>query len=144
MEEGTLLYIYDYEFKDLTSKNKFFLILKKSNFGDVIISLPTSQDYIPSYEKVHHGCIDIDKAQQTTYCFEKDKIITDTNFCFEKTTFLYGHLIDSINLKFLISRYPIEGIHFEIKGIMLKDELEAIYHCFKSSNWVKNKFKKLF
>lgn len=144
MREGTLLYIYDYQFKNLTSKNKFFLILKKTESGYAIISLPTSQDYIPSYEQLHHGCIDIDKAQQTTYCFVKDKIITDTGFCFEKNTFLYGHLIDSIDLNALKRRYPIEGIHFEIKGTLSDEELKAIYTCFKASDWVKNKFRKLF
>lgn len=143
MVAGTLLYIYNYEFSDGSTANKFFLIIKDVNGSQLLISLPTSKDYIPDFVDINHGCIDIPKAQQTTYCFESDKPITDTNFKFDVNTFLYGHLMSIIDLKLFMSKYPVENVHYKVMGILLENEYKMILKCFTSSVSVPRKFKKI-
>ncbi len=146
LNQGTLLYIYNYLFDDLSSKNKYFLVLKEINETEsILVSLPSSKDYIPSTAKIEHGCIDLSlTAQQTTYCFEKDKIITkDTSFCFPLNTFVYGQYLTSIKISDFTTKYPVEGVHYEKIGILNDVEIDNIINCFKNSNVVKNKYKKL-
>ncbi|MHC5309567.1 hypothetical protein ACYSNM_05765 [Myroides sp. LJL116] len=51
MEAGALLSVRDYVFEDGKSKNKYFLVLKEiDNDQKIIISLPSSQDFMSSHE----------------------------------------------------------------------------------------------
>jgi hypothetical protein len=45
MNDGTLLHIPNYEFGNGERKNKFFLIIKEVNNIQLIVSLPSSQEY---------------------------------------------------------------------------------------------------
>lgn len=144
-EEGTLLYITPFYFiNGANPENKFFICLKKDHSDSIILSLPTSQDKIPSYHDLVHGCNDIEKAQQCSYCFLEKKIIThDTNFSFEKDTFLFGSDIQKIDSSLLTSKYKTEGVDYVIKGKLTNDEFNSIIECFKSSKSVARKIKNM-
>jgi len=145
MEEGTLLYIYDYEFEKGAPKNKYFLFLKVINERQLIVSLPSSIEYFPTDTVINHGCIDLPQAQQTTYCFKAKNIIDSrTNFSFPLDTYLHGcWLKDDIDETLFFQSYPIQGIHYEIEGVLNEDELIAVIQCFKQSSSVKRRIKKL-
>lgn len=143
MKAGTLLYVYNYIFENGESKNKYFLVIKNIDENNsVLISLPSSQDYIPSHI-TDYGCIELPGACQNAFVFKENEIITNTNFKFPKKTFLYGGYLRTESINDLKLKYPVEGIHFENKGILKKRYLESIIQCYKNSSTVLRKYKKL-
>jgi len=143
MKQGTLLFIRNYKFENGTSKNKFLLVLKQTQNKTILISLPSSQDYVPAYQEIKHGCIDIEQVNFNCYCFIANQKITDTDFYFSKNTFLYGNWINEIITNNFLSQY-IETLDYKIIGAIHEKELSDIIECFKKSPTVKNKFKKMF
>lgn len=145
LEKGLLLFITPFYYSDGKGKpqNKFFICLKNDNSGTILLSLPTSQDKIPSYHDVQHGCNDIDAANQCSYCFIEGNIVTDTGYCFEKNTYLFGSDIKDIEESILVSLYKIEGVDYHIKGYLDKSELDKVVECFKNSKNVTRKIKRL-
>lgn len=143
MTEGTLLYIYNYSFEDGESKNKFFLVLKNLDISNsLLISLPSSQDYLPG-DITASGCIDLPHADQNAFVFKEGEIVTNHNFSFTKRTYLYGRNVSSITNSDFKSRYPVEGVHFENKGKLKKRILDKIIECYKNSSTIPRKIKKL-
>jgi len=144
MTDGTLLHIPNYEFENGERKNKFFLILKQTPALQLIVSLPSSQEYFPTGTEVLHGCIELPHAIQTTYCFKANNVLDlNTGFSFAKDTFLHGCWLHGIDKTSFFQKYSIENIHYEVKGVLDSNELNAVVNCFKNSCVVKNKFKKL-
>lgn len=144
MLDGTLLYIPNYVFENGSYKNKYFLLLKEIGGINLIISLPSSIEYFPTGTQIVHGCIDLLKAQQTTYCFKSGYVIdSKNNFSFPKDTYLHGSWLKEINKTLFFQTYPIEGFHYEIKGVLDTNELEEVVKCFKNSPSVKNRLKRL-
>ena len=59
-EEGNLLLFHPFLFKNgAPSKDKFFLVLEKTDDDLLLASLPTSKDHVPSDVEVKHGCLDL-------------------------------------------------------------------------------------
>lgn len=145
MDEGTVLYIYNYEFEDGDTKNKYFLFLKEIDGNQLIVSLPSSIEYFPTGTTINHGCIELPQAQQTTYCFKSGITLdANANFSFPEDTYLHGcWLKDNISKTLFFQTYPIKGIHYEIKGVLEEQELSAVIDCFKQSSSVKRRIKKL-
>lgn len=144
MNEGTILHIPNYEFENGERKNKFFLIIKEIDSIQLMVSLPSSIEYFPTGTKIVHGCIELDKAQQTTYCFKAHTIIaSNTAFSFSKDTYLHGCWLHSIDKTAFFQKYSVENIHYEIKGTLDSNELDCVRECFKNSSIVKNKFKRM-
>lgn len=141
METGTLLYVKDYVFENGESKDKFFLILKKiSDDQKLIISLPSSQDYVPSPK---YDCVDIPAANQSAFIFKENDIITNKNFYFDKKTYLYGQYVTIKFMSDFFLQYPIEGVHYENKGKLKSRILDKVLECFKNSCTVPRKIKKI-
>lgn len=141
--ERTLLYFQSFYFKNGGHKPKFFLVLKQMENTGVLASLPSSQDYVPSYAEVPGGCVELPEANFNCFCFEAGKIIIDEgNFSFPKPTYLYGHLLDVYDSEYFES-YPIEGIDYQIKGKLSKELFREVIECFKESRSVKRKYKRL-
>ncbi|MCO6147526.1 hypothetical protein [Flavobacterium sp. NRK1] len=144
MGEGTLLHIPNYEFENGERKNKFFLIIREIEHVQLIVSLPSSIEYLPSDIEIVHGCIELEKAQQTTYCFKAERVIaSNTAFSFKKDTYLHGCWLHGIDKTAFFQKYSVENLHYEIKGVIDQHELNAIKKCFKNSCVVKNKYKRL-
>ena len=141
--ERNLLFFPDFYFKNGGHKAKYFLVLKVSDDNTVLASLPSSQDYVPAYAEGQTDCIDIPEASFNCFRFEKDVRVTeDSNFCFSKTTFLYGQLLDFYDNQYF-DDYPVEGIDYEIKGLLSEALFDQIIDCFKKSSSVKRKFQRL-
>ncbi len=141
MEAGTLLYIKNYGFENGQYKDKFFLVLKKIDDVDaMLISLPSSKDYVPSNKA---KCVEIPSANQTVFIFNAGEIVTNANFSFSVRTYLYGQYITMKNVVEFNKEYPLEGVNYEIKGRMKPRILEQVIACFKQSPTVKNRIKKM-
>lgn len=141
MEAGTLLFVNDYVFEDGTSKAKFFLVLKKINNSQaLLISLPSSQDSVPSDKS---NCVDLPNAQQSAFIFREGEIVTNTNFAFEKRTYLYGKSVAIKDIEDFNRNYPLEGVHFHNKGKLKTRILKAVLECFKNSCTINRKIKRM-
>lgn len=57
-------------------------------------------------------------------------------------TFIYGDQIEDYEADLFGSNY-IEGIDYVILDILIKEEFHAIMHCFRNSNSVRFKIKRL-
>lgn len=141
---GKLLYFDPFYFKNKDdSAPKFFLVLKVIENNAILASLPSSQKHLPSNQELKHGCLEIPEACINCYIFEAKKPITKNGWAFNLDTILYGNWIDDYSVAVLTEKYPIEGVHYEVKGELLDNELQSIIDCFKTSSTVKRKYKRL-
>jgi hypothetical protein len=142
---GQVLYFTPFYFKDASpSKPKYFIVLKVLDGGDVVlVSLPSSQRYLPSSVTVTHGCVEIPDACISCYIFEAKRPVTDGGWSFQLDTFLYGQYLDTYEVALLEEIYPIEGVDYEIIGKLTQQELRAVVQCFANSSSVKRKIKRL-
>lgn len=142
---GSLLLFTPFKFKNnAQSKDKFFLVLKVSDDGQMIIApLPTSVNRLPLFMGKSYGCIDMPERCHNCYLFEPGKIICDTGFSFSKPTFIYSNDIDSYEVAALKANYPLLGTDYHLKGILNLLELEALLDCIKNSSSVKRRIKRM-
>lgn len=142
--EGNILYFDPFYFKNgNTAKRKYFLVLKKINENAIIASLPSSIPHLPPNIDIQHGCIEIPESCINCYVFEMQRPITKNGWYFELHTFLHGNWLDDFDLNTLSQTYQIEGIDYEILGQLTVDELEKVKNCFRNSNTVKRKYKRI-
>ncbi|HEX9826510.1 MAG TPA: hypothetical protein VGA80_07910 [Flavobacteriaceae bacterium] len=109
----------------------------------IVVSLPSSQDYVPDNIKIE-GCIEYPDKCISCFCFFKKTIICDdTGFQFDKDTFIYANGVDTYSLKTLRSFYPIKDIDYFVKGKMSKELETKLYNCLKNSFDLKRGIKKV-
>jgi len=115
--EGSLLYFDPFYFKSgNTAKPKYFLVLKVTADQAILATLPSSQDYVPAYQPIAHGCIELAEANFNCYIFISGQPVTTTGWAFPKNTFLYGQQIDEYPIANLLDIYPVEGADYKIVG----------------------------
>lgn len=142
--EGNIIYFDPFYFKDgESSKPKYFLVLKRVGDNTILASLPSSKIHLPNFVDIVHGCIDIPDSCLSCYIFKEKNPITKCGWSFDLNTFLYGNWIDDYSISILEDRYQIEGLDYEIKGQLTDTELVKVIDCFKNSNVVKRKYRKL-
>lgn len=142
---GRILYFDPFYFKNGNSaKPKYFVILHNDSSSTIIASLPTRTENVPMSVPIKHGCISVDEINFNCYHFEANKIITTNNWGFELPTFIYGNQIDTYELPILKDVYRVEGIEYEIIGMLKKEEYKNIIECFLKSKVVKIKYKDVF
>jgi len=140
---GQILYFDSFQFKNGNQpKSKYFLILANIENQLIIASLPTRTNTVPSFVTINHGCINIDDRCYNSYLFEKGRVIGQNGFSYDMTTFIYGDQVEDYKLETFDANY-IEGVDYMALDILVKNEFDAIIHCFKTSNSVKNKIKKM-
>lgn len=138
---GKILYFDPFNFKNGTSKPKYFIVIHNDNANTILASLPTSKDFIPSSLETKHGCINSDDKQVNCYHFEANRIITTNNWSFSRPTFVYGAQVDMYDLSILNETYQVEGVEYEVVGVLKKEEFKNLLECFVKSGSVKRKFK---
>lgn len=145
LQEGSLLYITPfYYLNGCAPQNKFFLCIKNVGADSILISLPTSQDYVPEYHQLLDGCNDIQRAQQCFYCFLANNIVcSDTKFSFNLNTYLFGHQVQNVETAIITNRYKMEGTDYEICGTVDRITLNNIIECFKNSSSIPKRVIKL-
>ncbi|QDK80724.1 hypothetical protein EXU85_19770 [Spirosoma sp. KCTC 42546] len=142
--EGSLLYFDPFYFKSgNTAKPKYFLVLKVTANQTILASLPSSQDYVPSYQPIAHGCIELAEANFSCYVFIANQPVLTDGWAFPKNTFLYGQQIDEYPIETLADIYPVEGVDYQIIGQLTTDEFIRVKRCFTQSATVKRKYKRI-
>lgn len=139
-----ILFFPTFHFKNGSPpKPKFFITLKNIGNEIVIVSLPSSQDFVPDNIKVE-GCIEYPDKCISCFCFFKNTIMCDdTNFKFDKDTFIYANGVDTYSLDTLKSYYPIENIDYFVKGKISKNLENQLYNCLKNSFDLKRGIKRI-
>ncbi|MBE7645516.1 hypothetical protein [Tenacibaculum finnmarkense] len=138
-----ILFFPNFIFKNgATPKSKFFISLKNIDNEIIVVSLPSSQDFIPDAIKVE-GCIEYPDKCISCFCFLKNsKICNNTGFSFLKDTFIYANYVDTYSLIKLSKLYPIKGIDYIVKGTLSKPHQTDLLNCLKNSHTLKRKIKK--
>lgn len=143
-EEGLIFYFNPFYFSDGGgSKPKYFIVLRIVNDKIVLATLPSSQDFVPSYSVIKHGCIDIPEACFNCYVFEASKPICENNWSFAKTTFVYGQQLDEYDAANLKDIYPVENMDYRIVGKLTDEEFKKLSKCLSESPNVKRKYRKM-
>ena len=78
-------------------------------------------------------------------CFviSEDIEVTTSNKTFNFPTHIYGHQLDSYDLKLMDELYKIEEVDFIVWGKMKENLYQSLIDCLKSSSAVKRKYKRL-
>ena len=142
--EGNIIYFDPFYFKDgVSSKRKYFLVLK--NIGDtaILASLPSSVVHLPNFVEIKHGCVNISESCIGCYIFKEKQPITKCGWAFDLNTFLYSNWVDEYDLSVLMGIYQIEGLEYEIIGQLTDVELNNVLDCFRNSSIIKRRYKKL-
>jgi len=139
-----ILFFPNFIFKNgATPKPKFFITLKNIGNEIMVVSLPSSQDFVPDSIKVE-GCIEYPDRFISCFCFLQNTVIcNDTGFKFLKDTFIYASYVDTYSLAKLSERYPVKGIDYIIKGTLSKPYKTNLVNCLKNSQGLKRKIKKI-
>jgi hypothetical protein len=141
--EGQVIYFSPFYFKNgNTSKNKYFIVLRNIENTVLIASLPTSSDKLPSFIDVTHGCVNDEERCLNCYLFEAGKPITVNGFFFKRPTFIYGNEVETYDVEIMSDVYCIEGIDYEVMGLLLQNEFESIINCLVNSSSVKRGIKR--
>lgn len=126
-------------------KEKYFIVLKETQDGVILGTLPTRTNKIPSFVDKVHGCININDRLYNCYLFNKGAVICKNGFSFDLPTFVYGSDIDYYSKEKLESDHPTEGVDFILQGELTDNEFKNLMECFCNSDAVKRGIKrKLF
>ncbi|MEX0995980.1 MAG: hypothetical protein WDZ45_02895 [Flavobacteriaceae bacterium] len=139
-----IVYFPNFIFKNgATPKAKFFIALKILDEEIIVVSLPTSKDFVPDNIKVE-GCIEYPDKCISCFCFLKNTVICKgTGFKFNVDTFIYSNSVDTYSLAKLIQHYPVQDIDYFIKGALSEPYKTNLLNCLKNSHDLKRKIKKI-
>jgi len=144
LEARNILYFKPFYFKNGNkAKPKYFVVLKLIENKAVLASLPTKEDYIPAFEKIQSGCIEISTSNFNCFAIPVTTCVTECEKCFPQKTFLYGQNIDEYEIEFIKNLYPLEDIDYEVWGKMKQCLFDDLICCFRNSKTVKRKYKRL-
>ncbi|MDM1441898.1 hypothetical protein HX056_00910 [Myroides odoratimimus] len=141
---GNIIYFDPFYFKNGSkAKAKYFLVVSIKDDNSIIASLPSSKDYVPAYASQDFGCCEIGEANFNCFIITPETTVTECGKNFELPTYLYGHLLDSHIKEDLLQKYPTEGVDYYIWGQMREDIFNQVVECFKNSDSVKRKYKRM-
>lgn len=140
-----VLHISKYDFEDGSkSKNKFLIILDCIEESSIILSLTTSQDFIPDrlLEK-GEPCIHEPINNIHSYHFPQGLPICINGFAFRKPTFITigRSQIMTRKLDHINSTY-IEKGKVELMGKLIPEHYFNLLKCIAQSRYVTNNIKK--
>lgn len=142
--EGDILYFDPFYFKNGNpAKAKYFIVLAVTSTNTVLATLPSSKDFVPAGQAIEPGCIEIQIANFNCYVFSAGQPVATNGWAFPRNTFVYGQQLDEYSLYDLLSRYPVAGLDYEIKGRLTTDEFNRLRACLATSASVKRKFKRM-
>lgn len=140
---GNLLYFNPFYFSNgNTPKAKYCIVLANLGETQLVASLPTSKDHIPSFLDKEHGCIN--SAQHNINCYyfsAKRMVCNDTQFCFPRETYIYGSQVHYMEMEIINEQHS--DLHdIQYCGKLNENEFKAIKTCFKNSPEVKRGIKR--
>jgi hypothetical protein len=138
--EGNILYFTPFYFKNgNTAKPKYLVVLKTIGDKTILASLPTRTDSIPAKDVVEAGCVELPDINLNCFVISHTLPITVCNKKLDFPTFIYGHELDTYELKDLRDIYRIEGSDYNIYGKMKPEIFKDLISCLKTSKSVKQK-----
>ncbi|MBA7556050.1 hypothetical protein ES705_48747 [subsurface metagenome] len=142
---GNIIYFTPFYFSDeFSPKRKYFIILEvETGNNNILASLPTRSDHVPSSIAKRHGCINKAEINFNCYYFKNDRIITKSVWGFPKETYAYGEQLQLLPIEDLKSKYKIENVDYKIMGKLEDCEFKAIIACMRDSRTVKRKYRRL-
>ena len=141
---GQIVYFNEFFFKNgNTSKPKYFIVLANISEQTIVASLPTRTNLAASLITKSHGCINIEERCFNCYAFEANRSIASNGFSFPLPTYLYGDQVEDYEVELLRDLYKIEGVDYEIMGILTAPEFKTIIDCITNSGSIKRKIKRL-
>lgn len=148
LQEGNVLLFTPFYFTDGgSSKDKYFIVLKSTTSGNILASLPTRKDNVPSDKDAKVGCISYtaqsDGFNFTCYRIEKEvEVIEGSDFVFPFPTHIYGASIKKLELSYF-KLYPHEGVDYHIIGKLKKEIYDDLINCLTNSTEVKRGYREL-
>lgn len=143
-EEGAIIYFDPFYFKNGNpAKPKYFVILKNQAGKNILASLPTRTDSIPTKDEIDNGCIELPAINLNCFVISNTKEVTECGKFFDFKTHIYGHQIDVYEIEVLKEIYPLEHTDYEIWGRMKSELFISLIECLKNSKSVKRKFQRI-
>lgn len=143
-KEGNIIYFDPFYFKNGNkAKPKYFVVLKNEDDQNILASLPTRTDSIPTKNEIEDGCLELPEINLNCFVISATNAVTDCGKCFDFKTHIYGHQIEIYESKLLKEIYPIENSDYVIWGKMKDDLFLELIVCLKNSRAVKRKYKKI-
>ena len=141
---GTILYFNIFHFKNAgaVSKPKYFVVIKHIDNAALLASLPSSQKHLPPALLSTYGCIELPDSGIGCYVLKSALPIATNGYAFPLDSYIYGQHLDEYSIENITDLYPLEGVDYEIKGILLPEVLAEIIDCLKNSAAVKRRFKR--
>lgn len=144
LTEGNILYFDPFYFKSGNkSKAKYFVVLKIFGGNFVLASLPTSIDTIPQKYELEFGCLELPNINFHCFVFQPNISVTECGRSFPLRTLLFGHQLDEYSIQILNSVYPVEGVDYTVWGKLRPDVFQDLLSCFRTSQSVKRKYKRI-
>lgn len=142
--KGSILFIKDFHHDDNPDNdtNKLLIILHcDDNNVFVIFTKTTSVVKVPD-ENITHGCTNSESRGLFFFMFEKDRIIGENNFAFEKRTFV--HFIQNVKKVEMgyFNDYISKG-KLKSKGKLLDIELDRLLKCMIGSKKITRGIRKI-
>ena len=134
MESKSIIHIQNFDFENnQPKKNRYFIVLENDGINSLILSVITSQDYVPS-DLHKHGCVIVEERNIHCFIFEKDRKVGENGFSFNKTSFIYVNTsnIRNTSLSLLKTKYPEIGN----KDMLKSAEYESLIYCIYKSKFI--------
>ena len=98
----------------------------------------------PSLINIPHGCNNHEDRCFSCYVFEAGKPVCENGFSFKLQTHMYGDQINDYELETITKNDSIiEGVDYDIIGLLTKAEFTYIYKCLSENNSTKGRIKRL-
>ncbi|MBN2669842.1 MAG: hypothetical protein JXR60_11525 [Bacteroidales bacterium] len=142
---GQIIYFTPFYFENGKSgpKDKYFVVLENSEDDAVLASLPTRRNFIPDGLGEDTGCVEVPEINLNCYKLCKGQVITTNGKSFGFDTHLYGRQIRTYTYSWINDIYPNYEVDYIIWGELLPDIFEKLKACFRESDMVKNKYKRM-
>jgi len=141
---GSILYFDPFYFKNGNiAKPKYFVVLANTESDNILASLPTRTDSIPTDLMKTDGCIEDASINFNCFVFSNKTTVTQCSKCFDFPTHVYGYQIDIYDKTLMNELYQIEGSDYEVWGEMKSELFKELLECLKNSGSVKRKFVRI-
>ena len=143
-EERTIIYFDPFYFKNgNTAKPKYFVVLKSQGHKNILASLPTRKDAVPTKHEIENGCIELPAINFNCFVISRELEVTECGKRFDFKTHIYGHQLDDYEIDFLKEIYPLENTNYTIWGKMKNEIFLSLIECLKHSKSVKRKYLRM-
>ena len=139
--QKNIVYVLKYDFENgQTIKPRYLIVIDNDDMTSLVLSLITSQDYIPD-SLLQHGCINEPDRNIHCHVFLKETIIGENGFYFPLNSFIYisSSSVFNIDSQKLIQKYQD---NVEVKDRLTDEEFSNLIYCIYKSKYISRGIKK--